>query len=181
MLVQVPHDPERLATGGTHEGLLSGVEPHVRLQIVPQPEAFAALGADVRPLARVEPQVAAEALPQGEGLGALAARVRLLPRVEALVSPQDLLPFEGLLAETADVPVVPAVSDLRLEAPKVASTRVETAEAVACVQALVGTEVFGEGSAVPAGGILLFSGKVRKPRLRPRRFERVHQEDSAGR
>lgn len=61
--VQVPHDPERLATGGTRERLLPGVEPHVRLEIFPQPEAFAAPGADVRPLARVEPQVAPQALP----------------------------------------------------------------------------------------------------------------------
>lgn len=180
VLIQVPHDPERLAAGGARERLLSGVEPHVRLQIVPQPEAFAAPGADVRPLARVEPQVAAEALPQGEGLGALAARVRPLPCVEALVSPQDLPPFEGLLAEAAGVFAVPSVSDRRLEAPKVASARAETAEAVACVRALVGAEVFGEGPAVLAPGVLLFSCEVleRQPRLgRP---EHVHEQDPAG-
>lgn len=180
VLVQVPDDPKRLATGGACERFLSGVEPHVRLQIFPQPEAFAAPGADVRPLACVEPQVAAEALPQGEGLGALAARVWPLPRVEALVSPQDLPTLEGLLAEAADVSAVPSVSDLRPEAPKVASAQAETAEAVACVRALVGAEVFGEGQAVLTPGILLFSCEVLELQPRLGHPEHVHEQDPAG-
>lgn len=180
VLVQVPHNPERLATGGARERLLSGVEPHVRLQIVPQPEAFVTPGADVRPLTCVEPQVAAETLPQGEGLGALAARVRPLPRVEALVSPQDLPPLEGLLAEAADVSAVPGVSDHRLEAPNVASARAEAAEAVARVGSLVGAEVFGQAPAALAPGVLLCSGDVLEVPPRLGRREHVYEQDPAG-
>lgn len=158
MLLQIPHDPERLPARGAAERLLPAVKPQVRLQVVPQPEALAALRAGVRPLARVEPQVAAEALPQGERLGALGARVRLLAGVEALVPPEDLPPLEGFPAEAADVAIAGVRDDI-LEAPDVVAP-CEAAEAVARVGALMPTQVSGESPAGFVVGVEGFHGIV---------------------
>lgn len=106
--------------------------------------------ASVRPLARVEPQVSAEALPQRKCLGAHRAGVWFFPGVESLVPPQNLPVFERFPAVAAGI-AVPGVPDDTLETPNAVITRGEAAEAVACVEALVATEVFGQaptGSAV---------------------------------
>lgn len=142
MLVQIPHDPERLPALVAAVGLLSAVKPQVCLQVVPQPEAFAALGAGVRPFPRVEPQMAAEALPQGKCLGALGAGVWPLPGVEALVSAKDLPPLERFPADVADVSVA-GVCDHVLEAPQVFFAPREAAETMARVGTLMPAQVFG--------------------------------------
>lgn len=143
MFLQVSCDPERLAASRAAEGLLSTVKSQVRFQVFPKAEAFAALRADVRPLPRVEPQVAAEALSECERLGAHGARVRLFTCVEALVTPEYLPPFECLLADVASVPVTSVGDDLP-ETPDTISARGEAAEAVASVNTLVLTHIFGQ-------------------------------------
>lgn len=174
MLLQVFHDPERLSAGGAAEGLLSGVEAQMRLQVPPQTEAFAAAGADVRPLPGVEAHVPTEALPQREGLGASRAGVGLLSAVEALVPTQDLPPGEGLAADAADV--APArVPQHLLQPPHAVSTGAEAADAVARVEALVVPQVFQRRRTLPA----LSASALHRP-LGPGHRQHVHQVDPAG-
>lgn len=140
VFVQIPHDPEHFATHGAGKRLLSSVEPQVGFQIVPQTEAFAALGAGMRPLARVEPRVAPEALPQSKSLWANWARVWFFSSVKALMTSENLPPLERLAADVAHVSIA-GVGDHLLESPDVVSTGGETAEAMAGVKTLVGSEV----------------------------------------
>lgn len=163
MFLQVPHDPEHLATSGAAERLLSGVKPQVCFQILPQTEAFVALCARVRPLSSVESHVAAEALPQGKCLGAHRTAVRFLPGVKALVSPENFPPLERLAADVANVSIT-GVSDHLLKVPNAVSTGGEAAEAMASVKTLVGAEVFGQRPSSFALSIEAFGSAILKPR-----------------
>lgn len=174
MFLQIPHDPEHLATSGAGERLLSSVKPQVCFQIVPQTKAFAALGAGVRPLPRVEPQVAAEALPQSKCLRAIRTRVRLFAGVKALVSPENLPPLERLTTDVANVSIA-GVGDHLLKPPNVVSTGGEAAEAMAGVRTLVGAEVFGQRPTSFAFSIMAFSNIILKLDLRLWHCEHVHQ------
>lgn len=174
MFLQIPHDPEHLATRGAAERLLPGVKPQVCLQIFPQAEAFAAPGAGVRPLISVEPRVAPEALPQSECLRANRTRVWFFSRVEALVPPEDLPPLERLFADVANVAVT-GVGDHFLKPPNAVSAGAEAAEAMASVRTSVAAEVFRQRPSRAALGDVIL-----QLHLRLRRLEHVHQLNLAG-
>lgn len=164
MFLQIPLNPERLATSGAVERLLPSVKPQVCFQIVTQTEAFAALHAGMWLLPRVEPQVAAEALPQCERLRARGTRVRSFSRMKALMPPENLPPLERLATDAARVSIT-RMGDHLLKPPYAISTGGEAAEAVTSVKTLVAAEVFGQRPACFVGSIMTFGDSILKLHL----------------